>query len=170
MSQVKHNVRDNLSPRVLARSWATRWIVQRRGRDLKTSVNKLVWGDFCQEGAPRVLSIFLYSVSLFDLIKPVSSPRPNASPCRRAQERSRLARLRRATVRLGLEGSEHGGMLAVGRDDVVEGSRLVVQRIAPTCLYAEGFEDPNHDAAMRICGAAPKRRDPFSDTASKPCL
>ena len=41
MSQVKHNVRDNLSPRVLARSWATRWIVQRRGRDLKTSVNKL---------------------------------------------------------------------------------------------------------------------------------
>ena len=41
MSQVKHNVRDNHSPRVLARSWATRLIVQRRGRDLKTSVNKL---------------------------------------------------------------------------------------------------------------------------------
>jgi len=41
MSQVKHNARDNSSPRVLARSWGTGCIVQRRGRDLKTSVNKL---------------------------------------------------------------------------------------------------------------------------------
>jgi hypothetical protein len=30
---------------------------------------RLVWGDFCQGGAPRVLSIFSFpSVSLFDLI------------------------------------------------------------------------------------------------------
>jgi len=41
MSQVKHKARDNSSPRVLAWSWGTGCIVQRRGRDLKTSVNKL---------------------------------------------------------------------------------------------------------------------------------
>ncbi len=43
----------------------------------------LVWGDFCQGGAPRVLSIFLVtSVSLFDL--KVSSPRPTGLELPRA--------------------------------------------------------------------------------------
>jgi hypothetical protein len=53
----------------------------------------LVWGIFCQGGAPRVLSIFLYlRVSLFDLKQPFPRPDPHGSNCRRAQERSRMAR------------------------------------------------------------------------------
>src|SRR5215831_16592323 len=41
MSQVKHKARDYPVPTRTGMKLGYRWIVQRRGRDLKTSVNKL---------------------------------------------------------------------------------------------------------------------------------
>jgi hypothetical protein len=72
----------------------------------------LVRGVFCQEGAPRVLSIFLYlRVSLFDLEQPFPRPDP----------RDRLEPARAEAVEDGaerhpqgplvLEGFEHDGTL-----------------------------------------------------------
>jgi hypothetical protein len=41
MSRVKHNARDNVLSTRTGVKLGTGYIVQRRGRDLKTSVNKL---------------------------------------------------------------------------------------------------------------------------------
>ena len=74
----------------------------------------LVWGDFCQGGAPRVLSIFL-SLSFF--VRPgrarffIPTRRLMAPAARRSGELWRVS----ATEGLVLEGSEHDGTLGSGR-------------------------------------------------------
>src|SRR5262245_38557730 len=71
----------------------------------------LVWGDFCQGGAPRVLSTFS-SLSFF--VRPGSRffVPTHTSSCGRAQERSRQAAIWRPPTGLALHGSEHASTLA----------------------------------------------------------
>src|SRR5262245_62010403 len=82
----------------------------------------LLWGGFCQGGAPRVLSIFS-SFSFF--VRPGSrffAPTHTASG-RRAQERSRLARPL-GGHRQGLDGFEHDGILVVVGMTTSRGARM----------------------------------------------
>jgi ABC-type uncharacterized transport system substrate-binding protein len=103
----------------------------------------LVWGDFCQGGASRILSIFLY-LSFF--VRPDKTRffvPTHTSPCRRAQERSRLGSAPSCadpTGGLGLDGSEHGGTLGRSRDDEVEGSPRVVHEASCHILVFGGRE------------------------------
>src|SRR5262245_20820326 len=111
------------------------------------SPSRLVWGDFCQGGASRVLSIFS-SLSFF--VRPESrffAP-THTSRRQRAQERSRLAANLAATARLGLDGSEHDGRLAVvGMRS--RGARVCARMSCHNLVFG-GSKDPNHDAVMRI--------------------
>ena len=66
------------------------------------------------------------SVSLFDLVARFFAPTHTPSG-RRAQERSRLAVHWAATDRLGLDGSEHDGILVVVGMTTSEGSSHVVR-------------------------------------------
>jgi ABC transporter substrate binding protein len=106
-------------------------------------VINLVWGDFCQGGASRILSIFLY-LSFF--VRPDKTRffvPTHTSPCRRAQERSRLGSAPSCadpTGGLGLDGSEHGGTLGRSRDDEVEGSPRVVHEASCHILVFGGRE------------------------------
>src|SRR5262249_13183165 len=70
----------------------------------------LVWGGFCQGGAPRVLSISPSSVSLFDLASPFLRPDPRSrgAGARRSGQGWRVAPPARALV---LDGFEHDGRL-----------------------------------------------------------
>jgi hypothetical protein len=81
-----------------------------------------LYGAIFVKGVPQgSYPISRPSVSLFDLAA-VSSSRPTHLSGRRAQERSRLAAHRAATDRLGLDGSEHDGTLAVVGMTTSEGS------------------------------------------------
>ena len=119
----------------------------------------LLWGGFCQGGAPRVLSIFS-SFSFF--VRPGRRFfAPTHTPSgRRAQERSRLAVHRAATDRLGLDGSEHDGILVVVGMTTSEGSSHVVHEHSRHILLFGG-EDPDHDA--------PRRRTHSGGRHLKPC-
>ena len=56
---------------------------------IRLSLRGLVWGVFCQEGSPRVLSIFFVpSVSLFDLTARLFVPTHTCLLLARAQEQS----------------------------------------------------------------------------------
>src|SRR5262245_55236390 len=67
-----------------------------------------------------------------------------------------------------LDGFEHDGTLVVVGMTKSEGSPACGStNIRATSLYSVG-EDPDHDAVMRIAAKAPRRRDPFCTTASKP--
>jgi hypothetical protein len=123
----------------------------------------LLWGGFCQGGAPRVLSIFS-SFSFF--VRPGSRFfAPTHTPSgRRAQERSRLAVHRAATDRLGLDGSEHDGILVVVGMTTSEGSSHVVHEHSRHILLFGGA-DPDHDAVMRIGSESSEAADPFWGTA-----
>jgi hypothetical protein len=115
----------------------------------------LVWGVFCQGGAPRVLSIFL-SLSFF--VRPGSlhpDPRWMAPAARRSGQGWRVSGHRKAFV---LDGSEHDGTLAVVGDDDIEGSPRVVHEYSCHILVFGGLQRPDHDAVMRIGCEAPRRR------------
>ena len=120
-------------------------------------------GRILSRGAPRVLSIFS-SFSFF--VRPGSRFFvPTHTPSgRRAQERSRLAVHRAATDRLGLDGSEHEGILVVVGMTTSEGSSHVVHEHSRHILLFGG-EDPDHDAVMRIGSESSEAADPFWGTA-----
>ena len=78
------------------------------------------------------------SVSLFDLVARFFAPTHTPSG-RRAQERSRLAVHWAATDRLGLDGSEHDGILVVVGMTTSEGSPHVwCTNIRATSFYSVG--------------------------------
>src|SRR4029450_12713580 len=103
------------------------------------------------------------SVSLFDLASRFFAPTHTPSG-RRAQERSRLAVHRVATDRLGLDGSEHDGILVVVGMTTSEGSSHVVHEHSRHILLFGGA-DPDHDAVMPIGSESSEAADPFWGTA-----
>jgi len=119
--------------------------------DLRWSVpRQLVWGGFCQGGAPRVLSIYFDLSFLVRPMKPVSSSRPHTDR-QAGAHRSCQGWARSATPQgFVLDGSEHDGRLAVGRDDDVRGGspRVVNELRSHPCM--RWARDPDHDAVMRI--------------------
>ena len=104
------------------------------------------------------------SVSLFDLAA-VSSPRPTHRVAGARRSGQGWAVHRAATDRLGLDGSEHDGILVVGRDDDVRGELACGARtFAPHPSIRLGA-DPDHDAVMRIGSESSEAADPFWGTA-----
>jgi hypothetical protein len=109
-----------------------------------------LYGAFLVKGVPQGSHPFSHpSVSLFDLAA-VSSPRPT----------HRVAGARRsgqgwpchwaATDRLGLDGSEHDGILVVVGMTTSEGElRVGAREIVPRPCMRRA-KDPNHDAVIRI--------------------
>ena len=125
----------------------------------------LLWGGFCQGGAPKGPIHFLILQFLCSTWAAVSSPRPT----------HRVAGARRsgqgwpahwaATDRLGLDGFEHDGILVVVGMTTSEWSSHVVDehsRPHPSIRWAE---DPDHDAVMRIGSESSEAADPFWGTA-----
>src|SRR5215470_15308642 len=117
----------------------------------------LVWGDFCQGGAPRAFSIFLYLSFFVRPGQPFLRPDPTHPTGRRAQERSRLAAHRAATDRLGLDGSKHDG--ALGRVGMTVGgeSACGARKDRAAALYSVGSGDPQ--PMMQCCASAAKLRE-----------
>jgi hypothetical protein len=124
------------------------------------SYQVLLWGGFCQGSSPRVLSIFS-SFGFF--VRPGSRFfAPTHTPSgRRAEERSRLAAHWAATDRLGLDGSEHDGILVVVGMTTSEGSSHVVHEQFAPHPSIRWAEDPDHDAVMRIGSESSEAADPF---------
>ena len=115
----------------------------------RVTLQFLVWGDFCQGGAPRVLSIFL-SLSFF--VRPgrarffIPTRRLMAPAARRSGQGWRVS----ATEGLSLRAPSMTAHLARVGDEDIEGSPRVVHDCSCHILVCGGYRDPDHDAVMRI--------------------
>jgi hypothetical protein len=125
----------------------------------------LLWGGFCQGGAPRVLSIFSSFSFFVRPGQPFLRPDPHSEwPARAGAVKAGPAHWA-ATDRLGLDGFEHDGILVVVGMTTSEGSSHAVDehsRPHPSIRWAE---DPDHDAVMRIGSESSEAADPFWGTA-----
>src|SRR5262245_59529167 len=100
----------------------------------------LVWGRFCQGGAPGGLSIFFNVSFLVRPGQPVSSPRPTRNEVAGAR-RSGQGWARSATRKgLVLDGFEHDGTLVVVGMTKFEGSPRVVHEHSCHILVCGGVK------------------------------
>jgi hypothetical protein len=118
-------------------------------------------GRILSRGCPKDPIHFLILQFLCSTWQPFLRPDPHTECGRRAQERARLAVHWAATDRLGLDGSEHDGILVVVGMTTSEGSSHVVREHSRHILLFGGAEDPDHDAVMRIGSESSEAADPF---------
>jgi hypothetical protein len=125
----------------------------------------LLWGGFCQGGAPKGPIHFLILQFLCSTWAAVSSPRSTLRVAGARRSGQGWPAHWAATDRLGLDGFEHDGILVVVGMTTSEGSSHAVDehsRPHPSIRWAE---DPDHDAVMRIGSESSEAADPFWGTA-----